>query len=114
MKRRSPLWWLICGFSIALGAMLWPIRSEQGTWAVTVGDRPTKYVPVRGGRLVTPLHLITDGIPEEASALGSAVEDRARLALLAASAGCMAGLVEVFRRGYGHQPLFSQCPITCR
>lgn len=88
----------LAGLVAAVVLIVWPLRLEQALWAVTVGDGPTKHVPVRGGKLVTPLRMLVNGVPREAASLRSAVRARAIWALTATGFAVAAGLVEVARR----------------
>lgn len=80
VKDRAMLRFAWAGLVAGALLIVWPLRLEQALWAVTVGHGPTRYVPVRGGKLVTPLRMLVDGLPREAASLRSAVRAQANWA----------------------------------
>lgn len=98
MNHHRLLWVAVAGLGVAVALFLWPLRSQQGLWAVTVGSERTEFVPVRGGELVTPLQVLIRGTGPQELVLRAAVNSRARLALAAAVVGGVAGAFDALRR----------------
>lgn len=86
------------GFAVAVLLIVWPLRSEQALWSVTVGHQPTKVRPVRGNQHFTPLRMLFEGVPPEAASLRSALRARVARAFIAAALGSSAFIIEG-RRG---------------
>ncbi len=99
MNNHRLLWVAAVSLGVAVALLLWPVRSQQGLWAVTVGSERTGFVPVRGGELVTPLQVLVRGTGPQAIVLRAAVNSRTRLALAAAVVGGVAGAFYALRRG---------------
>ena len=81
MSRKSQFVISLAAATIAVVALLWPMRAHHAQWAVTVGTNPdatqqTNYVAVGGGQLVTPVQLLIGGTAPKETATRSALKAR--------------------------------------
>jgi hypothetical protein len=98
VRERGWLWFAVASFCGAVAALLWPIRSKQGLWSVSVGGERHKTVRVRGENYVAPIRLLLDGVARDEAVLRSNVDSRLSFAIVALALGAVSGVCHVWRR----------------
>jgi hypothetical protein len=97
VRERGWLWFAVASFCGVVAALLWPIRSKQGLWSVSVDGERHKTVRVRGANYAAPIRFLLEGVARDETTLRSNVDTRLSYAIVALTLGTVSGVRHVGR-----------------